>query len=180
MEVYDTSRKQKALTILRRIPLFAGLDDKEFDHIYSICNIKAVDTDEFLFEEGSASRHLYVLINGKVEIATKKNGVIYVVKPGEVFGEIGMISQRNRTASAVARDKAVVIEIKREDFNLLLGKHPRVTAVLLKNITISLSDHIIRMNNRESLDYIHTRRRPAQRRSLFHRFTPEAILEEDD
>jgi CRP-like cAMP-binding protein len=152
--VHDPGRKLKALKTLRKLPFFHGLYDDEYEKLFSICQSCSFLPNQGIFTEGDASLFLYVVLNGKVEISTKKKGVIYIVKPGEIFGEIGLISQKRRTASAKTLDSAALLQIKRDDFNMLLGTQPRISAILLRNITLGLSGHIVRMNDLGSTEYL--------------------------
>lgn len=64
----------------------------------------------------------------------------------ETFGEIGLITQNTRSATAHSTESSNMLKMNHVDFNTLLGTHPRISALMMKNITSSLSQHIIRMN----------------------------------
>ena len=65
--------------------------------------------------------------------------------PGEMFGEIGMITQNLRSATAQASSDCAVLEISNSDYKILLGKHPRISSIM-RCIAESLANHIVRMN----------------------------------
>ena len=140
--------------LLGRLPLFAGLWNEELLEIGSMCRVLRADANLALFDEGETSDGLYVLLSGKVEIRTRKAGRLHMVLPGDIFGEIGLITQRRRTASAITRDESALLELRRDEFNRLLGSAPRVAAVTLRNITEHLAAHLIRMNDRVTTEYL--------------------------
>lgn len=138
----------KCSGILKKLPLFHGLQRSDFDALSHAFKATQIDAGQTIFREQDHSRHLYVLLAGEVELSRAKAGVIYRLLPGELFGEIGMVSQRLRTATATAAKVSTLLVISREDFNAILGKNPRVASILMRNITIALSSHLIRMNDK--------------------------------
>ncbi len=67
--------------------------------------INEFDVDEVIFEEGSTGRELFVVLDGKVEIA-KLGGagktVIVTLGKGEFFGEMAVIDGSSRSATAIS------------------------------------------------------------------------------
>lgn len=140
----------KAIHMLKQVPLLHGLQQSEYDILLDICDIQSIRRTDMLFMEGEPSLHFYTLLSGSVEIRTKKQGLIHTVRPGEIFGDIGTIGGIRRTASAVVVKPGKVLKISGTDFNLLLGQAPRICSLILRNITINLASHIVRMNNDNS------------------------------
>lgn len=139
-------KKQKVIRLLKKIPLFAGLYDDEFLPLYEICSGQMVNEGDTFFHEGDHSRSMFVLLSGNVTLSTNNKGQIYKLMPGEMFGEIGMITQNLRSATAQASSDCSVLEISNADYNLLLGKHPRISSIIMRHIAESLAKHIVRMN----------------------------------
>jgi CRP-like cAMP-binding protein len=146
--------KHSINSILKKLPVFAGLYPREYEHIRTICVPANVPADRVIFAEGDGSPCMYVLLSGEVEISTHDQGVIYTLKPGEVFGEIGLLSQKKRTATATTRGPCALLQINGDTFRLLLGREPRISYAIMHNITLNLSEHIVRMNKSGVLDYI--------------------------
>jgi CRP-like cAMP-binding protein len=140
--------------ILKKLPVFAGLYPEEYEHIRDICIPANFPADQVVFHEGDGSPCMYVLLAGDIELETKGLGTIYHLKPGDIFGEIGLISQKKRTATATTRSASTLLKINGDALQLLLGREPRISYAIMRNITLNLSQHIIRMNNTGVLDYI--------------------------
>lgn len=138
--------KQKIIGSLKKISLFAGLYDEEFIPLCNICSGQLIKQDDYFFKEGDHSRSMFVLLSGNVTLSTKKKSSIYKLIPGEMFGEMGMITQNLRSASAQANTDCTVLEISNADYNMLLGKHPRISSIIMRHIAESLAKHIVRMN----------------------------------
>lgn len=142
--------------ILRKLPVFAGLSADEYAHIQKICRPARVEDGETLFVEGDSSPCMYVLLSGDIQLRTHNQGPIHSLKPGELFGEIGLISQQDRTATAIARAPSLLLQINGDVFQELLAREPRISFFIMRNITLNLANHIARMNKGDMLDFIPT------------------------
>jgi CRP-like cAMP-binding protein len=150
---FDKDRS-KISSILQKLPIFVGLSPEEFEHINKICIPVTIPGDETIFMEGEDSTCMYALLFGTIQLRTQSKGIIHTVKPGEVFGEIGFISQQKRTASAVADGTSILLKIDTQAFQTLLDKYPRISFIIMRNITLGLADHINRMNKANSLEFL--------------------------
>lgn len=153
-----TKDKLKISTVLQKLPVFVGLTSDEIEHIQKICTPITVTEGQTVFREGDASTCMYVLMFGEVQLHTRKKGIIHTVEPGEVFGEIGFINQQKRTASAIANGTSILLQLDTNAFQRLVKKHPLTSFTIMRNITMSLADHITRMNKSGTLDYLPSRR----------------------
>ena len=152
--MFDTDDKLSTNAILQKLPVFAGLYPEEYAHIRNICIPARFPENHVIFAEGEGSPCMYVLLAGEIELSTRKQGRIYTLKPGEIFGEIGLLAQKKRTATATTRSPAALLQINSDAFRLLLGREPRISYAIMHNITLNLSEHIIRMNKSDILEYI--------------------------
>lgn len=146
--------KLKISTVLQKLPIFVGLSPDEVDYIQKICVPVTVTEGQIIFREGDSSTCMYVLMFGEVELSTRKKGLIHTVEPGEVFGEIGFINQQKRTATSAANRTSILLQLDTDAFNQLLESHPLISFTIMRNITLSLADHITRMNKTGTLDYL--------------------------
>lgn len=145
--------------ILQKLPVFAGLSPNEYAHIQKICRPSRINDGETLFVEGDSSPCMYVLLSGDIQLRTHDQGPIHSLVPGELFGEIGLISQQKRTATAIARSASVLLQIDGNVFQELLVREPRISFTIMRNITLNLANHITRMNKGDTLDFIPTSHR---------------------
>jgi len=144
---------KKLAPSLSKIPLFYGLSDDELETVLSICKPDAYKDDDIIFNENDPSHSMYIILSGEVDITSLKAGLIFTLKGCDIFGEIGLITQQTRSATAIAQSSCKLLHINHTDFNFLLGTHPRISAVLMKNISSTLANHLIRMNN-VSLEHV--------------------------
>jgi CRP-like cAMP-binding protein len=93
-------------------------------------------SDDVIFQEGEQSDAAYLIISGNVQIVkgydTSKPKEIAVVGAGEYVGEMGVIDNLPRSASAVAQGRVVCTPVTPAEFMDMLRKNPDEAIDLLK------------------------------------------------
>ncbi len=77
------------------------------------------EAGEIVFTSGSVALEMYVVKKGKVDIIYN-NQVIESLNPGEIFGEMALIDDKPRSATAVAKTECQVVPIDKEKFSFLI------------------------------------------------------------
>jgi len=83
-----------------------------------------------LFKEGTAGALAYVVLEGRVAVSIQGN-VVQRVGPGGIFGEMALVDQSTRAASAAAETDCALIAINRTVFVNLVKANPEFGAALL-------------------------------------------------
>jgi CRP/FNR family cyclic AMP-dependent transcriptional regulator len=97
--------------------------------------INEFDVNDVIFEEGSTGRELFVVLEGKVDIA-KINGasktVIVTLGKGEFFGEMAVIDGSSRSATAIAAAPHTrVMRINHARFVYLVSQQPAFALMIM-------------------------------------------------
>lgn len=79
-----------------------------------------------IMEEGQEGDVIYVVMNGEVTISLK-NKVLASAGPGEIVGEMALISSEMRSATVTARTDCVLAVIDQASFDSLLRHVPEFT-----------------------------------------------------
>lgn len=96
---------------LMRIPALKSMDDKDLKEVMAASQTKDFNTGDTIFEEGSMSKLIFYLISGKVRITKNGNVLMTLQRTGDVFGEMGPIGGKARSASVKALSDVNCIEI---------------------------------------------------------------------
>jgi CRP/FNR family cyclic AMP-dependent transcriptional regulator len=99
---------------LKTIPLFSSLSDKALDTVSVFASETAVSTGKRLVHEGDYSYDLIVIETGTADVI-RGDEVIGSLGPGDVFGEIGMLSGGRRTADVIATSSMRLITLSKWD-----------------------------------------------------------------
>jgi putative YpdA family bacillithiol system oxidoreductase len=100
--------------------------------------IKSFKKDEVICKEGEAANAFYVIRSGSVKV-TKHEGtkelVLNYLPAGKHFGEIGLLNpDTRRTATATATTRTEIIELKAQEFQAILQRHPEYEQKLRADI----------------------------------------------
>jgi CRP-like cAMP-binding protein len=99
---------------LKTIPLFSSLSDKALDTVSVFASETSVSTGKRLVHEGDYSYELIVIEAGTADVI-KGGEVIGSLGPGEVFGEMGMLSGGKRMADVIATSPMRLITLSKWD-----------------------------------------------------------------
>ncbi|MBT4837225.1 MAG: cyclic nucleotide-binding domain-containing protein [Methylococcales bacterium] len=145
----------KATGLLQKLPLFQGMFNDEFGVLLDYCNICQFSRDKIIFKENDVAESMFIVLKGRVEVSCQKKGVLRIMEQGEVLGEIGIIMKIGRTATAKSySDELILLEIKKTDFDFILGKCPRASYIIMKNMAKFLAERLILANQIECCAHI--------------------------
>jgi CRP/FNR family transcriptional regulator, cyclic AMP receptor protein len=89
--------------------------------------------DRVIMEEGQGGVFMYVVLEGRVAI-TIQSKVVERVGQGGVFGEMALVDQSRRAASAIAETRCLLLTLNRNDFLGLIRSKPGFAVSLLKGL----------------------------------------------
>ena len=78
---------------------------------------------ESIFSEGQAGDHMYVVLEGEVDLHVHGQ-LVETLREGGVLGEMALLDSAPRTASAVARTRCKLVPVNQKRFNLLVQHTP--------------------------------------------------------
>lgn len=96
---------------------------------------------ECAFREGDLGREMFIVISGLVDIYASRR-LIATLSKNDIFGEMALIDERPRSATAVARTKTSLIAISKRDFLALVRRDPEFALDIMR----TLSRRLRRMN----------------------------------
>ncbi len=143
--------KLSIATTLRMAELFDNLTSNQITLIESICELITLTKGQLLFHELDSTDELYIIARGGVEIlvnpglVTTKNDqmapvVIAELRQGQVLGEVALVDQGLRSASArVSQNDTHLLKIPRERLMLLCDTYPELGYKLMKNLAADLA-----------------------------------------
>lgn len=113
---------------LKRVPLFALLDEDETAVLASQVELKRYATRQRIYKMGEPGGRAYVLVSGKVRLNTvdEDGQEVLVDEPGtgEFFGLASMLDGTPHQTSATALEETACVEVDRDDIAVLLQRKP--------------------------------------------------------
>lgn len=85
---------------------------------------------DIIFKEGSPSDSIYIVEHGEVEISQLKHNeekhIVGVLKTNDILGEMGLIDDLPRSATATAISDCEILIIDKKQFNEIIEQHPEI------------------------------------------------------
>jgi HD-GYP domain-containing protein (c-di-GMP phosphodiesterase class II) len=127
---------------LRSIQFFSEMSPKDLRMVARFAATKKHRKGQTVIREGTVADTFYIIQKGKVAITKKledgEEMVLAVHYDGDFFGEMALLDEGPRSASAVALQSTVLLEISREDFSRLLKKAPLLAYEMMRELSTRL------------------------------------------
>lgn len=111
---------------LPHIPLFSSLTTEEFMAVLNgAMDAKTIRAGQAIVTEGQPGGSMFAVAQGSVSV-WRENQRVAVMREGDFFGEMALLSGAPRTATVKAEGDVVVLEFPRESMAPVITKHPGV------------------------------------------------------
>jgi len=139
---------------LRKSPLFQGLSDEELKQLTDMAESVSLRAGEILIKQGELGDSAYVVINGEFEVQ-KQSGQslikIDVRNPGDVVGEMALLSRAPRNATLIAKTDGEVLRIPQEAFEELLSSSTTAAMAVLHWVMARLTQNESLLHQQEKM-----------------------------
>lgn len=131
--------KPELFAELRGSGMLHGLEDAELARLAEICEERTMTEGTTVFLENMPGESLFLIRKGAIRIsrmfAEGDEKTLIVLGPEDVFGEMAVIDGLPRAATARAAEDAVLVGLKKRDFDALCRTDPVLALKLALNIT---------------------------------------------
>jgi len=130
---------QSKLWHLERINLLKNLSEEEMLKLDHRTTVRLADKNDYIYFPDEPSKVLFFLKEGRIKIGTfSKDGkeiIKAILYPGEIFGEMGIIGEKNRQDFAIAMDSNTrMCTLSIEEFKSLMNANKHLSYAVTKNI----------------------------------------------
>ena len=163
------------LSVLRQHPIFCELGSDALDQLCRYAKHVTLKRGATLFSKGDPGNSLFAVISGTVKMSISspegRNAILNLIGPGEVFGEMAVLSGQTRSADATANTNCEMFVIDRRDFLPFVRNHPalamkfiellcervrrtsdQVEQVILRDLPGRLASALLGLTERNKLD----------------------------
>jgi len=118
---------------LRKVPLFAGLDDEDLGRLANQMKERRFSEGDSMTSEGSGGAGFFVITEGNATVSVGGE-VKTALGPGDYFGEIALIDEGTRSATITAATDVTAYGLTSWEFKPFVEDHPQVAWTLLKTL----------------------------------------------
>lgn len=144
------SNKNSAAQALQWVPFFTNMNPEEADGLAKRLVIRRFSAGQTIFHHGDPGGLLYIISKGKVKIAHStpdgQEALLAILGPGDFFGELALLDDSPRSATAEAIESTETLTLHREDFIRYMQHNPDFALHVLH----TMAQHIRRLNNQIS------------------------------
>ncbi len=124
--------------------LFGGLPEADLTALRACAQTKRFQPGEVIFREGDLGDGLYLIAEGQIQIsamlADGERGMLARLGPGDYFGEMAIVDDEPRSATAAAEEQSVLYFIPRDEVLQLLARTPKLAVSLVREFSKRMRD----------------------------------------
>jgi len=113
-------------------PIFSGLNAEELANLLrdEVSQERVYPQDTVILREGEVGDSVFLLSAGSVQVRLSGTAgplmPLAIIQTGEIFGEMAVLERKPRSATVLARENCLVLEMAGEEIRKLLEAHPEI------------------------------------------------------
>ncbi|MDR3625518.1 MAG: cyclic nucleotide-binding domain-containing protein [Ignavibacteriaceae bacterium] len=151
----SSAKKADLKSHILSVPIFKDLNQSEISHLTKIIHNRNYIAGEFIFCEGDPGIGIYIIRNGEVIIRRNlENGSYYPLASfnrGDFFGELALIDEEKRSASALAKTDVNLSVIFKPELDEFIERFPQKGIKILRGITEIVATRLRKLNDENIL-----------------------------
>lgn len=134
------------LSILSEMELFSEIDYNSLVILSNLFEERVYNQAEIIFKEDSIGTSMMMITSGEVRISQisgpQTEEALIILKNGDVFGEMALLDDMPRSATAIANTNVIIFEVQREKFLSFLENNKEAGVKILMKLAKILSSRL--------------------------------------
>ncbi len=139
----------KLINKLRGIPTLSAFTKEDLQVLIRFSKLRTYDSGELIIKEGSYDSWLYFIITGSVKVVNWGVDIAVMENLGDIFGEMGIVSETARSASVFAMEETVCLAANASDVENLTGRDKHAFGYVLYRLFAQILADRLRVANKE-------------------------------
>ncbi len=153
-------RKKKSAEVsrnqfLKMVPFFENLNDKQLKTLGGYLHERTYEENEYLFEVNHPGAALFIVTRGEVAVESTSDAATAVelarIRAGEFLGELALLDESPRSASARATKPTKAYALFRGDLNRLGEAEPEIARQIFKALACVIGERLKATNRRMNI-----------------------------
>ncbi|HPN38517.1 MAG TPA: cyclic nucleotide-binding domain-containing protein [Melioribacteraceae bacterium] len=144
-------KKDTLIKVFQSSPIFKELSEKELSFIFKTINQRVYQTGEYIFVKGDPGLGLFFILEGSVNIVLNdskdRQYKLAELSVGDFFGEVSLLGEEVRTASAVAVSDTKIGVFFKDDLDQYIDSYPDRGVKILRGISSVLATRLKNIND---------------------------------
>lgn len=133
------------LEALKLCPIFQDLTSRELKHLCRLIYERSYQSGEYLFEKGQPGTAMFIIKSGMVKVTvpgSEGEADLATIMPEDFLGELALLDDTPRSASARAEEKTEALAFFREDLNELAETRPGIAVKIMKGLAVIIGQRL--------------------------------------
>jgi len=128
--------------VLRTVPIFSELADQDIASLAHLALRKRYPKDTVVFFENEEGDFFFTILEGRIKVTILgddgREVILSVLGPGDFFGEMALLDNEPRSATAIAVEESELLSLHRNDFQSVLNDNKSITSALIRVLSARL------------------------------------------
>lgn len=140
MNTHDPQTTEQILTQIKEHYLLRGVPDSDRLALIALMKQHTYEPGHYLFRQDDPGASLFIILSGKVRILIRDQSdptteiPLRDFQPGRTLGELALLDEQSRSASAVAVEPTNALELHRDDFLAFVHTRPMVGLLMMRDL----------------------------------------------
>jgi len=112
--------------------------------LQKLSTARSFDRNQLIIKEGDKSFSMFIVLTGLARVVKNYGSyeqvAVAVLNPGEFFGEMSLFLSKPRTASVIAIEDTIVLEIDQSNVHQLIEENPELLFSIVKKLCLRIED----------------------------------------
>jgi CRP-like cAMP-binding protein len=131
--------KQEDYNLLARVPLFSVMPREALKFVLESSDRRTYRGGEVLFQQGQVADSGFLILRGTVMLSTTPVTQDRIIYKGQFIGEMAVLIEQRRLATAIAREPSEVLRIQSQAFKKVCHEFPQAAFALSQMIAARLN-----------------------------------------
>jgi CRP/FNR family transcriptional regulator, cyclic AMP receptor protein len=131
--------------VLKLCPIFANLSARELKKTSALIYERSYQAGEYLFEKGQPGTAMFIIKTGQVKVVVPGHDSeveLATINPEDFLGELALLDDTPRSASAKAAEKTETLAFFREDLSELVETYPSIAVKIMRDLAIIVGQRL--------------------------------------
>jgi CRP/FNR family cyclic AMP-dependent transcriptional regulator len=128
--------------LLRNVPIFSELSEPDVATLARVATRRRYPKDTVVFFENEEGDFFFMILEGRIKVTILGDDgreiILSVLGPGDFFGEMALLDNEPRSATAIAVEESELLSLHRTDFQNVIADNNAIMRALIKILTARL------------------------------------------
>jgi CRP/FNR family cyclic AMP-dependent transcriptional regulator len=128
--------------LLRTVPIFSELDDSAIASLARLSQRRKCPKDSPVFFENEQGDFFFMILEGRIKVTILgddgREVILSMLGPGDFFGEMALLDNEPRSATAIAVEDSELLSLHRTDFQAVISDNREIMAALIRILSARL------------------------------------------